>query len=97
MFKPIFSKPIVRMIAAASVATALAFALMASPGANPVGSELQKATAQPDASADTGRLRVPTRGNACSVHGWPNFEPKCQFDLREPAAEARTIRVIALR
>ena len=95
MFKIIVSKPIARMVAVASVATVVAFAVMAS--ANPVGSQAQEATAQPGASANTGRLRVPTRGNACSVHGWPNFEPKCQFDLREPAAEARTVRVIALR
>jgi hypothetical protein len=95
MFKIIVSKPIARMVAAASVATALAFAVMVS--TNPIGSQAQEATALADASANAGRLRVPTRGNACSVHGWPNFEPKCQFDLREPAAEARTVRVIDLR
>ncbi len=50
---------------------------------------------QTDARAD--RLRVPVKGTACSVHAWPNFEPKCQLDLREPAGEARTVRVIALR
>jgi len=97
MFKIIVSKPIARMVAAASVASVVALAGMASPGADHIGSQVQTATAQADASSDTSRLRVPTRGNACSLHGWPNFEPKCQFDLREPGAEARTIRVIALR
>jgi hypothetical protein len=95
MFKLIASKSVFRMVA--SVASAAAFAVMASPGAKHIGSQRQEATAQSGASANTERLRVPTRGNVCSVHGWPNFETKCQFDLREPDGEARTIRVIALR
>jgi hypothetical protein len=97
MFKPIVSKPLVRMAAAASVAGAVAFAVIASPGVRHVGSQPPGATAQSKASANAERLRVPTRGNVCSVHGWPNFEPRCQFDRREPRGEARTIRVIALR
>ena len=40
---------------------------------------------QPFAKAD--RLRVPVQGTACSQHNWPNFEPKCQFDIRETAGE----------
>jgi hypothetical protein len=96
MFK-IVNKPIARIVAAASLTTVLAFAVMASPAANSLRGKAQEATAQPASLANTSHFRVPsTRGNACSVHGWPNFEPKCQFDLREPGGEARIIRVIAL-
>jgi hypothetical protein len=43
------------------------------------------------------RLPAPVRGAACSSHGWPHYELSCQFDLRRPAHEARTVRIIALR
>ena len=97
MFKPIISRPIARMAAAACVASAVGFAIAVSTGANGGVSLGQDATAQPYALSDSGRLRVPTSGTACSVHGWPNFEPKCQVDHREFTGEARTIRMIALR
>ena len=42
------------------------------------------------------RLLVP-KGAACSGLGWPNYEESCQFDMRRPADEIRTIRIIALR
>jgi len=42
------------------------------------------------------RLVIP-RGAACSALGWPNYEQSCQFDMRRPADDKRTIRVIALR
>ena len=96
MFKPIISKPIVRMAAAAGIAGAIAFAITASPGPHDPGPHVKAATGQPHVS-EAGRLRVPVKGNVCSVHGWPNFESKCQFDLREPAGEARIVRVIALQ
>ncbi len=43
--------------------------------------------------------RIPTllKGAACSSRGWPHYEPLCQSDQRQPANEARTVRVIALR
>jgi hypothetical protein len=96
MFKPIISKPIIRMAAAACFASAAGLAITASRSANEPGRQVQGTTTQPYASANPGRLRVPMKGNVCSVHGWLNFEPKCQFDLREPADEARTVRVLAL-
>jgi hypothetical protein len=91
-------KPIVRMTAAVLVAGVIAFAITAAPAAhdhavNPHAAK--QAPPQPYAKAD--RLRVPARGMACSLHGWPDFEPKCQFDVREAAGDARTVRVIALR
>lgn len=39
---------------------------------------------------------VPT-APACTLQGWPHYEPRCQFDLRADNAQARTVRVIALR
>jgi hypothetical protein len=50
---------------------------------------------QPLAKAD--RLPVRTKGAACSSRSWPYYDQDCQFDLRNPANDARTIRVIALR
>jgi hypothetical protein len=90
-------KQMIRIGAAALVAGAIAFAITVSPAA--IEGEAKQADdvkqSVPLAKAD--HLRAPVRGNACSRHGWPAFEPKCQFDIREPADEARTVRVIALR
>jgi hypothetical protein len=97
MFKPIVSKPIVRMAAAALVAGAIAFAITAAPAAYDLAPTQPQDAKQTSILARADRLRVPVKGAACSVHGWPNFEPKCQFDFREPGGEARTVRVIALR
>src|SRR6185312_595966 len=81
MFKPIsISRPIVRTAAVACVATVLGLAITASPGA---GSRSQDASTQSYALANPDRVRVPARGNGCSAPGWPNFEPKCRFDLTE--------------
>jgi hypothetical protein len=43
------------------------------------------------------RLPVLVKGAACSSRAWPNYEPNCQFDMRRPFAEMRTVRIIALR
>lgn len=88
MFKPLF-----RIAAATLVAGVIAFAITAGPAAN--DGVAKPTLPQPLAKAD--HVRVPLKGAACSLHGWPYFEPKCQFDVREPAGVARTIRVIALR
>ena len=34
---------------------------------------------------------------ACLLQGWPNYAPRCQFDLRTGNTESRIVRVIALR
>jgi hypothetical protein len=31
------------------------------------------------------------------LQGWPNYAPRCQFDLRTGNTEPRIVRVIALR
>jgi hypothetical protein len=86
-------KPIVRMAATALVAGVIAAAITVAPAAH--DHEAKQTPPQPYAKAD--HVRVPLKGAACSLHGWPNFEPKCQFDVRESASKARSIRVIALR
>jgi hypothetical protein len=95
MFKPIsISRPIVRTAAAACVGTIMGLAITASPGA---GRKTQDAGTQSYALANPDRLRVPVRGYGCSALGWPNFEPKCRFDLTERAGDARAIRMIVLQ
>jgi hypothetical protein len=86
-------KPIIRMAAAAIIAGLVVFATSAAPKANVPDDN----RALPQASAKGDRLPLHLKGAACSKHGWPNFEKNCQFDLRNPADEARTVRVIALR
>jgi hypothetical protein len=91
-------KPIVRITAAALAAGAIAFAITVAPAAHDRAENrhaAEQAPLPPYPKAD--RLRVPVRGSACSLRGWPDFEPKCQFDVRETAGDARTVRVIALR
>jgi hypothetical protein len=97
MLKPIVSKPLIRLAAAALVAGVIALAITAAPAAKAVALTQAQDAKQMQTVAKADRLRVPVRGAACSVHGWPAFEPKCQFDTREPAGEARTVRIIALR
>lgn len=85
-------EPVTRIAAAVLVAGVIAFAITVAPAANDGAAKPTQLL--PLAKAD--RLHVPVKGTACSKHGWPNIEPRCQFDLREPAGEARTVRVIAL-
>ena len=84
-------KPIIGMTVAATIAGLVAFATAAVPQASASIDTL------PPASVKGDRLPLHVRGAACSRHGWPDFERRCQFDLRNPASEARTVRVIALR
>ena len=91
-------EPIIKMITAVAAAGVIALALTAAPAANEPGARgegVHDALPQPFAKAD--RLRVPVWETACMQQNWPNFEPKCQLDLREAAGTARSVRVIALR
>jgi hypothetical protein len=47
--------------------------------------------------AQTDRLPVLAKQSPCSLTGWPHYEPSCQFDLRAPSGDIRTVRIIALR
>jgi hypothetical protein len=89
----------IKFTATKTVAAMAAAALLA-------GSAVLFASIAPEARAETqvegslsksDRLPVLEMGAACSSHGWPYYEQSCQFDLRRPAHEARTVRIIALR
>lgn len=71
-----------------------AFFASASPPAK-AGPQLASVLHQPLAEAD--RRPVHAEDAACSFHGWPYYDQSCRFDLRTPAKEAPTVRVIALR
>jgi hypothetical protein len=86
-------KPIVKMTAAALVAGVIAFATAAAPTPNVP----HNTRPMPQAAAKGDRLPLHAKGAACSQHGWPDYEWKCQFDLRRAGNEAQTVRVIALR
>lgn len=74
------------IVAAAAVAAGLVVFLT---------SGVLEANAAPLTKAD--RLTVVATGTACSSQGWPNFEKKCQFDLRQPANAARIVRIVGAR
>jgi hypothetical protein len=82
------------LVAGAAV-LGLAFAAVFASAAPPAEGEPQIDSAQRLAKAD--RLPVHIEGAACSSHGWPYYDQGCRFDLRAPANEAPTVRVIALR
>jgi|GEM_PF-1542669 len=80
-------------VAILGIACAAFFASAAPPAT--AGPQMAPLADQPLAEAD----RVPVRatGAACSLRSWPYYDQDCRFDLRAPAKEARTIRVIGLR
>ncbi len=86
-------KTVIMVTVAAAIAGLFVFATAATPKANAPDN-----TSPPSQAAAKGdRLTLPAKGSACSLQGWPDFERKCQFDLRRVDNEAQTVRVIALR
>jgi hypothetical protein len=59
--------------------------------------EPQIASVLDEPLAKTDRLPVRIEGAACASRGWPYYDQGCRFDLRTPAKETPTVRVIALR
>jgi hypothetical protein len=85
--------PIFTAVLVATLAGGLAVLL---PGMPDVKAGPQaKAAAVDQARPKADRLPILPKGAACSSPGWPNDERTCQFDIRRPANEMRT--VIALR
>lgn len=86
-------KPISKIAIAAAVAGVVVFLTTLGPNtAAPAG-----ASAPAGVSAKGDRLPLAVKGSACSTHGWPDFERRCEFDLRERTNDARKVRIIALR
>jgi hypothetical protein len=94
MFKSIIAIAITTVATAGLMAGLMAFSTSVVPEAK-AEAQVMDAFHQPYAKGN--RLAVPPRGAACSSRGWPYYEQGCQFDLRKPADESRTVRVIALR
>jgi hypothetical protein len=90
MFKSIIAKSVTLVAAAVLVAGVAAFSTSAVPEAS-----AKSLIVLPHAKGD--RLPVRVRGSSCSVRSWPYYDRGCQFDLRRPANEAGTVRLIALR
>jgi hypothetical protein len=81
--------------AANSIAAVIAAALAAS-------CAVVLTSAVPEAKAATlqaplQQFDVVTTAPACLLQGWPNYAPRCQFDLRTGNTESRIVRVIGLR
>jgi len=97
-----------KSVTAQSIATVAAAALVASltvllaPIAPAAKADPQANPSPVSAGLKGDRLKaadLPDRGTgaACSSRSWPNYDRNCQFDLRGPIGEGRTVRVIALR
>ena len=84
-------------IASIDAIAAVTLAMILLPGVPAVKAEPQIKAATQQALAKADRLPLAAKGTACSSLGWPNYEAICQFDMRRPAGETRTVRVIALR
>jgi hypothetical protein len=75
----------------------LTFAAFLAPASPPAQAEPQIASALHQPLGEKDRLPVRIEGASCASRGWPYYDQGCRFDLRAPAKEARTVRVIALR
>jgi hypothetical protein len=82
-------KLIIAITAAAVIAAILVGITSAPPNA-----AANKAAALADAPVNSERISAPVMGAECSTRAWPNFDYNCQFDRRNPANEARVVRVI---
>ena len=85
--------PIIKIATAAAIAGVVVFLTTLAPQANAPGGT----RVLPQATSKGDRLPLAVKGAACSEHGWPDFERRCQFDFRRPANEKQQVRVIALR
>ncbi len=95
MFKSIVAKSITAVATAGLAAGVVVVLTSGVPEAK--ADTLVLLAPQHQSNAKSDRIPALLKGAACSSRGWPHYEPRCQFDLRRPANEARTVRVIALR
>jgi hypothetical protein len=92
MFKFSTAKFVASLVPAVLVVCAAAHLLVPEARAE---SRVEAVPAQSLAKGD--RLQPLAMATECSLQGWPYYEQGCQFDLRSPAHQARTVRIIALR
>ncbi len=94
MFKFTTAKFVASLVPAVLVICAAAHLLVPEARAE---SRVDAAPAQSLAIAKGDRLQPLAVATECALQGWPYYEQSCQFDLRSPAHQARTVRIIALR
>jgi hypothetical protein len=94
MFKSITANEITAVTAAALAATLTIFL---TPGVVPEAKAHSQVTVMLPPLALADRVPAIAKVNACLPRGWPYYEQSCLFDLRTPADEVRTVRVIGLR
>jgi hypothetical protein len=94
MIKLTIAKSVVAMVAGALVVGLPALFASVVPEAR-ADTQVESSLHQPDAKSD--RLPAAIVGAACSSQGWPYYAQSCEFDLRRPAHQARTVRILALR
>jgi len=92
MFQHFSAQSVAAGVAAALIGSCAAFLTPIAPAAAQVEPEatIQKVLAKAD------RLPRLVTGSACSAQSWPNFDQKCQFDLRRSADDIRQVRVVSL-
>ena len=87
-------KSIIAVAAAALVAGLATFPTLGVPA---VRAETPSALPAIDAPATADHLAGPgMAAAACSLHAWPNYEPRCMFDATRSVGDARKVRVIVL-
>jgi hypothetical protein len=94
MFKSITANAIIAVTTAGLAATLTIFF---TPGVVPEAKAHSQVTVMLPSPAVADGIPAFTRGSACSPRGWPYYEQSCLFDLRTPADEVRTVRVIGIR
>lgn len=90
----ITAKSVTAVAAAALLAGLAIFFVSLAPEAR---AEAQVAGSLHQSYAEGGHLPALVMGAECSSHEWPQYEQGCEFDLRRPAHDARTVRIIVLR
>ena len=99
MIKP-FNKPLIATVASVGAIVAASLiggAAVFLSGVLEVRAEAIDKPALHQPQAKGNRLPVLIKGTACSSRGWPHYEQGCQFDMRRPADEVRTVRIVTLR
>ena len=99
MFRSFSAPPatVIASVGAVAAATFIGGLAVFLSGVLEVRAEPQGKVAVHQAHPKGDRLPVLVKGTGCSSLGWPHYEPSCQFDMRRPVDDVRTIRIVALR
>ena len=92
MFRLLSNQWIAAGLVAALIGSCVAFFTPVVPAAAQVDAQISIQTTLKKADRRPRRVT----GSAWSAHSWPNFDQKCQFDLRRSADDVRQVRVVSL-